>query len=233
MGALGGLAGRLGTDDTGCQGAELRYDGAPGTRALHPGCATSPELTNLMSHQPPAYPRSRTEDEPADGVDKALFFAIMGAFPSGVTIVTAIDADGAPRGLTSNATCSVSAEPPLLLVCVDKRSQTLGALRQSGGFVVNYLAAGRDELANRFASKEPDKFRGVVYRASAEGLPVLHEDAIAYAVCRTDQEVDAGDHLILIGRVLEGQAPAPGSAPLMYFRRGYATWPTSGSEARA
>src|SRR2546423_12069348 len=88
-------------------------------------------------------------------VDKATFFAIMGAFPTGVTIVTALDADGAPRGLTSNAVCSVSAEPPLLLVCVDTRSQTLPALQCSGRFVVNYLLAERDGLANLFASKEP------------------------------------------------------------------------------
>lgn len=167
-------------------------------------------------------------DAPAsDGVDKALFFAIMGAFPSGVTIVTALDPDGSPRGLTSNATCSVSAEPALLLVCVDKRSQTLGALRHSAGFVVNYLAAGRGDLANRFASKEPDKFRDVAYRPSAGGLPILHGDIIAYAECRTEREVDAGDHTILIGRVVAGEPPEPGSAPLMYFRRGYATWPTS------
>src|ERR687887_268194 len=81
------------------------------------------------------------------GVDKATFFAIMGAFPTGVTIVTALDADGAPRGLTSNAVCSVSAEPPLLLVCVDKNSNTLPALRHSRRFVVNYLRAERNELA--------------------------------------------------------------------------------------
>lgn len=163
------------------------------------------------------------------GVDRALFFAIMGAFPSGVTIVTALDVDGSPRGLTSNATCSVSAEPALLLVCVDKRSQTLAALRHSGGFVVNYLSAGRGDLANRFASKEPEKFRDVAYRPSESGFPILHNDVIAYAECHTEQEVDAGDHTILIGRVVAGEPPEPGSAPLMYFRRGYATWPTGDS----
>jgi flavin reductase (DIM6/NTAB) family NADH-FMN oxidoreductase RutF len=157
-------------------------------------------------------------------VDRATFFAIMGAFPTGVTIVTALDEQGAPRGLTSNAVCSVSAEPPLLLVCVDKRSQTLPALQHSRRFVVNYLSAGRDALANLFASKEPDKFADVAWRPASNGMPWLHEDSLAYAECTTIQEVEAGDHVVLIGRVEAGEPPLPGSQPLMYFRRTYATW---------
>jgi flavin reductase (DIM6/NTAB) family NADH-FMN oxidoreductase RutF len=169
--------------------------------------------------------RNGTRPEPGKGVDKATFFAIMGAFPTGVTIVTALDADGAPRGLTSNAVCSVSAEPPLLLVCVDKRSQTLPALRQSGRFVVNYLLAGRDALANLFASKEPDKFADVAWRPAANGMPLLHEDSLAYAECTVVREAEAGDHIVFIGQVEGGQAPVPASQPLMYFRRTYGTWP--------
>lgn len=157
-------------------------------------------------------------------VDKATFFAIMGAFPTGVTIVTTLDEEGVPKGLTSNAVCSVSAEPPLMLVCVDKRSNTLPALRATKKWIVNFLSDGRGDLSNLFASKEPNKFESVSWRPAHNGMPWLHADSLAFAACETEQEVDAGDHVILIGRVLEGQPPAPGTHPLMYFRRTYGTW---------
>jgi flavin reductase (DIM6/NTAB) family NADH-FMN oxidoreductase RutF len=162
-------------------------------------------------------------------IDKATFFAIMGAFPTGVTIVTALDTDHQPRGLTSNAVCSVSAEPPLLLVCVDRRSNTLPALRHSRRFVVNFLLADRGDVSNLFASKEPDKFASVAWRPATNGMPLLHADTLAHAECVLEREVEAGDHLILIGRVEGGQPPQPGTQPLMYFRRTYATWPMPGA----
>ena len=157
-------------------------------------------------------------------VDKASFFAIMGAFPTGVTVVTALDDNGEPRGLTSNAISSVSAEPPLVLVCVDKRSNTLPALRHSRRFVVNFLSNGRGDLSNLFASKAADKFADVAWRPAGNGMPWLHVDSLAHAECTTEQEIDAGDHVILIGRVTGGQPPSPGTQPLMYFRRTYGTW---------
>jgi flavin reductase (DIM6/NTAB) family NADH-FMN oxidoreductase RutF len=97
---------------------------------------------------------------PGETVDKTTFFAIMGAFPTGVTVVTALDEHGEPRGLTSSATCNVSAELPLMLVYVDKRSNTQPALRHGGKFVVNFLNAGRGDLSNLFASKAADRFAG-------------------------------------------------------------------------
>ena len=158
-------------------------------------------------------------------VDRAQFFAIMGAFPTGVTIVTTLDSDGQPKGLTSNAVCSVSAEPPLMLVCVDKHSNTLAALRERKHFVVNYLSSGRGELSNLFASKEPDEFAHVSWRPAANGMPWLHTDSIAHAECTITQEIEAGDHYVFLGLVEGGHPPAPGTRPLMYFRRTYATWP--------
>ena len=157
-------------------------------------------------------------------MDRATFFAIMGAFPTGVGVVTAMDEHGEPRGLTSNALCSVSADPPLVLVCVDKNSNTLPALRHSKKFVVNYLSAGRGDLANLFASKEPDKFQNVSWRPASNGMPWLHTDTIAHAECNLSKEIDAGDHLVFLAEVVGGQAPAPGTKPLMYFRRTYGTW---------
>src|ERR1700745_3136182 len=103
-------------------------------------------------------------------MDRATFFALLGAFPTGVGVVTTLDGEE-PKGLTSNALCSVSAEPPLMLVCVDKNSNTLPALRHSKKFVVNYLSAGRGDLANLFASKEPDKFQTVSWRPAHNSMP--------------------------------------------------------------
>jgi flavin reductase (DIM6/NTAB) family NADH-FMN oxidoreductase RutF len=167
---------------------------------------------------------TRAPPMPTPGVDRATFFAIMGAFPTGVAVVTTLDEDQQPRGLTSNSVCSVSADPPLLLVCVDKRSNTLPGLRHSRSFVVNYLSADRGELSNLFASKEPDKFAGLAWRPTANGGPWLYQDSMAHAECTTEQEIDAGDHVIIIGRVVSGQPPAPGTAPLIYFRRTYGSW---------
>ena len=149
---------------------------------------------------------------------------IMSAFPTGVAIVTTLDEEGAPKGLTSNAFSSVSAEPPLLLVCVDRNSRTLPALRHAGRFVVNFMRAGTGELCSLFASKATDKFAGVAWRPLPCGLPHLHQDAMAWAACSTENEIEAGDHLILLGLVEDGEAPDPNSTPLLYFRRTYGAW---------
>lgn len=164
-------------------------------------------------------------------VELDLFRNLVGSFPTGVTVVTALDADGTPRGLTSNAFSSVSANPPLLLVCVDKRSQTLPALEHSGAFVVNFLKAGRDEISNRFASKDPDKFRDLAWDTSAlaKGAPILKDDVIAYAECVTWQAIEAGDHWVYLGQI-EGGAVLDDEAPLMYYRRQYAAW-TGGEQS--
>ncbi len=158
-------------------------------------------------------------------MDRAELFAIMSAFPTGVTVVTTLDAEGQPRGLTCNAVSSVSADPPMLLVCVDRQSSTLQPLRDARRFVVNFLVEGRGELANRFATKELEKFSGVPWRPARNGMPWLYADTLAYAECATDQEIEAGDHVVFIARVEAGQPPSPGTQPLMYFRRTYASWP--------
>jgi flavin reductase (DIM6/NTAB) family NADH-FMN oxidoreductase RutF len=151
------------------------------------------------------------------------FFAIMSAFPTGVAVVTTLDAGGEPRGLTTNALCAVSAEPPLLLVCVDKESRTLPALLHSRRFVVNFLAERRDELAQLFASKAENKFAAVSWEPGLGGMPCLREDSLAYAECRTEQELEAGDHVIVTGLVVGGLAPDPASVPILYFRRSYSS----------
>ena len=157
-------------------------------------------------------------------IDRETFGEIMASYPAGVAIVTTLDADGTPRGLTTTAVSSVSADPPLVLVCVDLTSRTLPALRAGGRFVVNFLREGRVELAGLFASKRDDKFEHAAWRPSASGVPVLADDAIAWAECTTIEELDAGDHVILLGQVDDGAGAADDDAPLMYYRRSWGVW---------
>jgi len=143
----------------------------------------------------------------------------MSAFPTGVAVVTTSDERGCPRGLTAQSVASVSAEPPLLLVSIDRTSRTLPALRASGRFVVNFLRADRDALCTVFASKVEDKFAGVAWRAAGNGMPILHEDSLAYAECTTEHELQVGDHVVVIGLVVGGGPPSPDGVPLVYYRR--------------
>jgi flavin reductase (DIM6/NTAB) family NADH-FMN oxidoreductase RutF len=158
-------------------------------------------------------------------IDGQLFRAVLGSFPTGVTIVTTVGSDGAPRGLTCNAMCSVSADPPLLLFCIGKKAGSVAAFLETKAFVVNFLAAGRGDLSTRFASPSDDKFAGTRWDPSplAGGSPILSDDNVAHAECTLSQIVEAGDHYVVIGLVVGGAAS--GGNPLMYLRRTYAAWP--------
>lgn len=154
-----------------------------------------------------------------------LYRELFASFPTGVAVVTATGSDGRPRGLTSTSLCSVSLEPPLLLVCIEKDSATLAAIQASGSFVVNLLAAGEEELAGLFATKGAEKFEGLSFEPSAiaAGAPILPERDVAWAECVVTEAVEAGDHWVFIAR-MDGAA-APGGPPLLRLRRSYAPWP--------
>jgi flavin reductase (DIM6/NTAB) family NADH-FMN oxidoreductase RutF len=168
-----------------------------------------------------AFPTDPAHPSP---MDLALFRDVLASFPAGVVIVTAMDADRRPLGLTVSAFCSVSAVPALICVCVDAGSNTLPAIRRSGAFTVNILAAGREDLALRFASKRTDKFDTVDWRPASldRGGPILTSDSAAHLVCTVDREVGAGDHSLFLGEAIEAgvQADHP---PLLYHRRGFAS----------
>jgi flavin reductase (DIM6/NTAB) family NADH-FMN oxidoreductase RutF len=159
------------------------------------------------------------EQQPSQ-LDPSLFREVLAAFPAGVVVVTALDDQTRPLGLTVSAFCSVSAEPPLVLVCVDRSSNTLPAIRHSQAFTVNILAAGREQLALLFASKSDDKFVAVAWEASqfANAGPILSQDAAAHLVCRVQQEIEAGDHWVFIGEVVDA-AVQEAHGPLLYHRR--------------
>lgn len=158
-------------------------------------------------------------------LDHEQFLEVMANFPAGVAVVTALDRDRRPAGLTISAFCSVSREPPLILICVDRGSATLPAIQVSEKFTVNFLSEGREPLARSFATKEPDKFAGLSWRHPEElpgGGPVLHEDTVAHLACVVDQAVEAGDHWVFIGRVIEA-AVEEGARSLLYHRRNFSS----------
>ena len=157
-----------------------------------------------------------------EALDQALFRDIMASFPSGVVVLTALGEDSRPYGLTVSAFSPVSLEPPLTLVCLDRTSNTLPALRASGFYTANILASGHHALARRMATKAADKFDELPWApAPVAGCgPVLEEHIAAFACCVVEQEVAAGDHLIFIGRVLAGGVRA-GRTPLVYHRRAF------------
>lgn len=125
----------------------------------------------------------------------------FGTFMTGVTVVTTRQADGAPRGFTANSFTSVSLDPPLLLVCVAKSASSLDAFQFADGFAVNVLAETQKDVANLFASKTADRFATVAWRDGPGGRPILDGGA-AWFDCATHQRIDAGDHVILMGRVV-------------------------------
>ena len=157
-------------------------------------------------------------------IERQAFFDVMASFPSGVAIVTTTTADGVPRGLTTTAVCSVSADPPTVLVCVDLASRTLAALRERRSFAVNFIGEGRSELCLLFASKARDKFARVSWTASDSGLPLLHDDALAWAECSTLEELVVGDHVLLVALVEAGGVRPELEPPLMYYRRSWGVW---------
>ena len=158
-------------------------------------------------------------------VGRDLYRAISGSFPTGVVIVATLDADGAPKGLTTQAYIGLSIEPPLMLVSIDKSSRTLASLHRHRAFVINFLRAGAEEIATLFASKSEEKFKDLRWEPAAEarGAPILREAVVAYAACVVKDAIEAGDHWIFIGSVEAGELI--GGTPLMYYRRTYAAWP--------
>lgn len=146
------------------------------------------------------------------------FRHVLGHFASGVTLLTALDGDGQPTGLTASAFTSVSLEPPLVLVCVDHKAHSYPALRDAGRFAVNILRAEQEALSRRFATSRLDKFDGVAWNPSPRGLPWV-TPAHAQLDCTTVSAHVEGDHTILVGRV-EHAATGAGD-PLLYYRGRY------------
>ncbi len=151
-------------------------------------------------------------------IDPREFRQALGKFATGVTVITTREDDGTPRGFTANSFTSVSLDPPLILVCIACSAASCDVFTNAGHFAVNILADEQKEISNLFASQRADKFEIADWRASQNGTPLV-DGALAWFDAANHQVVDAGDHVILIGRVTdfgsrEGQ-------PLGYFSGNY------------
>src|SRR3954447_16489120 len=142
------------------------------------------------------------------------FREVISHFASGVTVVTTLHEER-PFGTTASAVTSLSLEPPMLLVCMNKQSETGRAVAASGRFGVNILAAGHADLAERFARKGGDKFEGVATTAGQWGEP-LFDEAVATLECRVSEQTAVATHYVFFAEVVS--AAARGGDPLAYFR---------------
>ena len=143
---------------------------------------------------------------------------VMGNFATGVTIITTKDVAGKPFGLTANAFSSLSLDPPLLLICVDKKVDCYACFEESKVFGVNFLSAGQDQLSTRFATKGIEKFEGVPYKLGESGVALL-EGALVHIECKLASSYEGGDHTIYIGEIQ--RAEVLGDHPLLFFRGKY------------
>ena len=151
-------------------------------------------------------------------IEKNQLRQVMGHFATGVTIITTLTKAGQIQGLTANAFTSVSLEPPLLLISVDKKAESYPAFEESRVFTVNILADDQEALSRRFAVSGGNKFEGIAYRIGANGAPIL-DGALAYIECTLYAAYDGGDHSIYLGEVQ--QAEITEGKPLVFYRGGY------------
>jgi flavin reductase (DIM6/NTAB) family NADH-FMN oxidoreductase RutF len=149
-----------------------------------------------------------------DALTSDAFRHVIGHFASGVTVITS-EVDGVPYGTTASAVSSLSLKPPMVLICMNRSSQTGTAISRSGRFAINILREDQHDLARHFASKDPDKFADVPLRRAEGGQPLLVE-ALAQLVCRVTEEVPGGTHVVFLAAV--DQAIAHRGAPLAYFK---------------
>ena len=149
-----------------------------------------------------------------------LFRDLLATFYTGVTVVTALEPTGAPHGMTASAVASLSLEPPLLLVCVDRTADLHAILSETGAFALNVLAHDQEQLSRRFADDRPDRFVGVPCSKGIDGLPLL-DGAVAHITCRKWGAYGGGDHTIFLGQVSGGTIYD--RKPLIHGRRKYTT----------
>ncbi|RVU38606.1 flavin reductase [Hwanghaeella grinnelliae] len=142
----------------------------------------------------------------------------FGAFPTGVTVVTARQSDGAPRGFTANSFTSVSLDPPMLLVCIAKSAHSCDVFTNTAYFGVSILKEDQKDASGLFASQRPDKFDIADWFAGRHDVPLI-SGSLATFTCVRDKAVDAGDHVILVGEVEEYDIDD--GRPLGFFRGNY------------
>ncbi|GAA4531587.1 MULTISPECIES: flavin reductase family protein [Nonomuraea] len=155
----------------------------------------------------------------SDPVDPETFRGVLGRFATGVVAITALDREGRPHGLAANSFTSVSLDPPLVAFCVAYSSTSWPRLRAAKVITLNILAEHQRAVCAQMATRGGDKFAGLTWRESPGGNPVL-DGALAWIDCRIDAEHPAGDHVIVVARVLQLDTHADGG-PLVFYNRSY------------
>ena len=149
--------------------------------------------------------------------DQMAFRNAMARFASGVTVVTTHEDGGKPVAFTASAFSSLSLDPPLILVCLERKADSFPAFQAAGHFTVSILAAHQADHGMHFAAKSADKFAGVSVEAGeVTGMPLIPE-ALVHLECRVRQRLDGGDHVIIVGEVLRAQSND--QEPLLHFNR--------------
>ena len=151
-------------------------------------------------------------------IEKNELRRVMGHFATGVTVITTVSKDGNHYGLTANAFTSVSLEPPMLLVSVDKKAESYPYFEESKVFTVNILADDQEAISRRFAVSGGPKFEGVAYHPGANGAAIL-EGTLGFIECKLVASYPGGDHTIYLGEIEE--AATVDRKPLLFFRGGY------------
>jgi flavin reductase (DIM6/NTAB) family NADH-FMN oxidoreductase RutF len=180
-------------------------------RSLHRSSGERQVVAALTARRPAHYSGTMS-------FDPGQLRRVMGFFATGVTIITTRDQNGRPYGLTANAVTSLSLEPPLLLICVDRKAETFPHFFDSKIFVLNILAEDQEQLSRRFATTGGDKFTGLHYHLGRLGTPIL-EGTLGHIECRIIETLEGGDHVIHVGEVEE--AEAHDGRPLVFFRGKY------------
>ncbi len=152
-------------------------------------------------------------------MDEYRFRSVLSRFASGVTVVTAVDVQGVDHGITVSAFCSLSLEPPLVLVCIDHQTVMHGVLGGSNAFAINVLAVDQEDLARKFSDPDNNRFDGTSFTRGDNGAPAL-TGAAATLECAMMERYEGGDHTIFVGRV--ETAESSDAPPLLYYRGGYA-----------
>ncbi|MAG81389.1 flavin reductase [Limnobacter sp. UBA7229] len=159
------------------------------------------------------------QDELRNASNPKWFRQVLGQYPTGVCVISAITPDGKAAGMAVGSFTSVSLDPPLVAFLPDKSSTSWPKIESAKKFCVSILGADQEDVCRRFASKMPDKFEGLSYRMSTLGSPIIN-GCVAWMDCEQGAIYEAGDHYIVLGAVHELQIET-GSLPLLFFQGGY------------
>ena len=176
----------------------------------------------------PSGTASYRNDSGAMTIDQREFRNALGCFASGVTVITTLDENGGPVGLTINSFSSLSLDPPLVLFCLDRKVTSFDAFQNNSHFAVNVLAEDQEDLSRRFAQVGPDKWVGVEFSAWDSGCPIF-EECLANIECDVDTIADGGDHVVITGTVKQFRYDEDGARPLLFYRGRYGRLPFEGA----